>query len=247
MPMDIRSKVNLLALHALCVGVGALGVTGVHAQTAKAKAPAASAPAEKTGTLGTTAAKGGRLMTRDELRACMNRQTTINRDRDAIDSQQAQLSEARKALTSDADESTALKAEITQALAAVRGAEVKVRENNAAIQDWNRRLQELEEATGVRNLERRKLDLMDEQKELRAKSIAAGAELNEKGSAYEALVKRFNARAADRDAKVQAWNKRNAELSEASRRLADERESWAADCAGRRFREEDEQAIQAGK
>lgn len=244
--MSARSTIGRSTHWILLVCLGVLFGGGAQAQTAKPKA-AASAPSEKTGTLGTTAAKGGRLMTRDELRVCMTRQAAINRERDAIEAQQAELTEARKSLSGGADDSASLKAEIAQALTAVRAAEVKVRENNAAIQDWNRRMQELEEATGVRNLERRKYDLMDEQKELRARSIAVGAELNDRGAAYEALVKRFNDRAAERDAKVQAWNKRNAELSEASRRVADEREAWAADCAGRRFREEDEQAIQAGK
>jgi hypothetical protein len=46
---------------------------------------------------------------------------------------------------------------------------------------------------------------------------------------------------------VQEWNTRNQAWNEAGARLEGERKDWVTGCADRRYREDDEIAIKAGR
>ncbi|MBK6472251.1 MAG: hypothetical protein IPF94_16520 [Betaproteobacteria bacterium] len=46
---------------------------------------------------------------------------------------------------------------------------------------------------------------------------------------------------------MQDWNQRNAQVNETARKLEDERSLWLSECSNRRYREDDEKAIRAGK
>jgi len=61
------------------------------------------------------------------------------------------------------------------------------------------------------------------------------------------MVAAFNAKATVMDGKVVAWNQRNEEWNKTSKALEADRAKWVADCADRRYREDDEKAIKAGK
>jgi len=62
----------------------------------------------------------------------------------------------------------------------------------------------------------------------------------------EAVVA-YNAKAVVVDKRVQDWNARNAKLNDDSAALEAERKDWVGNCANRRYREDDEIAIKAGR
>ena len=63
----------------------------------------------------------------------------------------------------------------------------------------------------------------------------------------QAAVNAYNARVGTLDKRVVDWNQRNAQWNEASKALEIERKDWVDQCGNRRYREDDEKAIRAGK
>ena len=191
----------------------------------------------------------GKIMTREELRACLKRQDDLaamvakfEADRSAHEKEKGALLEAQQNLKGDRGD--------------VQAAQGKVREINersdklsAAIADWNARMQafEKENRSGpFADRERRRL--MQEKRDLEDESAAlekARAEVG--GGEAQAEARAYNERAEALQARTVAWNKRNQELADRSVKLTDERQFWAAECGSRRFTEQDEMAIRQGK
>ena len=88
------------------------------------------------------------------------------------------------------------------------------------------------------HIEREQLDV--ERKTLDAERETVVAE-------NQAAVNTYNARVGNLDARVQDWNQRNAQWNEASKALEIERQDWVDQCGNRRYREDDEKAIRAGR
>ena len=63
----------------------------------------------------------------------------------------------------------------------------------------------------------------------------------------ESVVGAYNAKARVLDARVTAWNERNAAWNDTTAKLETERKAWVSSCADRRYREDDETAIRQGK
>ena len=76
---------------------------------------------------------------------------------------------------------------------------------------------------------------------------ALEAERERVSAANRQAVDDYNARVATLDARAKSWNERNAQLSDRASKLEDARLDWVTNCADRRYREEDEIAIKAGK
>jgi hypothetical protein len=57
----------------------------------------------------------------------------------------------------------------------------------------------------------------------------------------------YNTHSAARDKSAAYWNARNAMYTQSAQAYEIDREKWSVDCAGRSFREDDEQAILSGK
>jgi hypothetical protein len=67
---------------------------------------------------------------------------------------------------------------------------------------------------------------------------------NAKAAATQA---RFDARLKANNEKAEAWNARNAALIEREKSYTGSNDQWKDNCSNRRFREDDEKAIRAGK
>lgn len=78
-----------------------------------------------------------------------------------------------------------------------------------------------------------------EEADLNAEREALGG-VGSGASEVNAKVDALNARTA-------AWNMRNGAIAKRSEDLTQERDLWAAECGSRRYREDDEIAIQQGK
>ena len=95
----------------------------------------------------------------------------------------------------------------------------------------------------MKSAERRKKELLTERNEIAAKEKSLIAQRDAEYKLYEAAVSRFNERGKSVDVLIATWNQKNKSLASESDRVTDMREEYAADCANRRFREEDELAL----
>jgi hypothetical protein len=82
---------------------------------------------------------------------------------------------------------------------------------------------------------------------IEAQRLALDAEKTTLTGGVQVAVADFNTKASALDARVTDWNGRNAKLNDTGAELEAERKDWVKACADRRYREDDEKAIRAGK
>ena len=191
---------------------------------------------------------GGKLLTRDELRACL-------KQRDTLTGQLNELAGARTALNQERDALNAEQAALKTERENLAGMKTAVEELNAKtktfqqqVDEWNKRVAALAESKGhASSVEKQRADLNEQGEGLRKRQGELNGERDAVLARGEEQVKAFNARAGAVDAKVADWNERNRKLNERGDTLQTEREIWAADCGDKRYREDDEKAVLSGK
>jgi hypothetical protein len=226
-----RHQMNLKTIALVTVWL-ATGLPA-HAQTVVQLKPAPSAEA-KTKSLG-TGRGGGPILTRDELRACMNQQASIRTRLADIDAQREQLDKDKQAIAADQD---SIRAEH----AAIKAFQQEVADFNARMKAFNAKPPEGDEGEKLRQ------QLKAEQEELKNEEQALQAKKTElKSNDQAGRVKAFNDKATALGARIDDWNERNKAWNERAKAIDDERSGWVTACADRRYREDDEIAIKNGK
>lgn len=243
MNTKLYSLISLAVASAL-----SLGAPQALAQSQPAKATAKAVKALPSTDDGKRRGKGDRVMTKDELRACMTLKSDNERNTVDIDRRRVALDKERAELANAPDSSAAIRAAVDEKLKAVQQADAAYGENAKAIQDWNARMTDFEaRAKDMRNADRRRQVLKQEQLALKASEEKLLAERNAKVALYEASVKEANDKIAQGGDRNSDWNKRNDKLTGEEQDLLDSRRKWSSECGDRRFREDDETAIKAGK
>lgn len=244
-------------LPALLSLAAALAIAGLaHAQSAatppkivippSTKAPA-KAPAKAEGkTLGGKGMPTGKLLSRDELRQCMQRLDDINAGAKPIETSRAALDAERADLAKVGDALKVEREEIDRKLAAVREWEGRVRAHRDAIEAYNKKSATLADAPKDQK-DALQAQLSTESARLGTSQATLAADEARLVPAYQDAVKVYNVKAEARDAKVGDWNGRNAAANETSRKHEDARLSWLDECANRPYREDDEIAIKKSK
>ncbi|EHR72642.1 hypothetical protein BurJ1DRAFT_3839 [Burkholderiales bacterium JOSHI_001] len=97
------------------------------------------------------------------------------------------------------------------------------------------------------DLDRHDQALASEKAALLASGSRLEAELKALDTRSEAAVNAFNAKAAARDKQVADWTRLHAAAGEDHQAWLTDSQAWGADCAGRRYREEDRTAISRGR
>lgn len=187
-----------------------------------------------------------RLMTRDELRACMNLQDEIKAKAVAVQATQKIMAQEKQELTPARDGLKPLRDDVEKYSNLFKKTDADVRDHAKRIDQWNAEMKEVEESS-MRSAEQRKKQLQKEQPGLVARNNELIAAREQQYKLYEAAVERFNTRGKGLEASVQDWNERNERLADDADKVLDLREKYAQECSRRRFREEDEQAIRQGK
>jgi chromosome segregation ATPase len=212
--------------------------------TASAQTPAkAGAGGQKT--IGGKTATG-KVMTRDELRACFARRDELNVSAKKVEAERTQLDAERTEVVKEGDAIKADRAEVDKRLAAVREWEERVKAHRAAVEAYNTRTAEAQAAKG-----QQQKDLLAKLTEDRAALEKTSQQLQADEAAlvpvYQAAVKTYNDKATARDAKVTSWNERNTAALKNTETHEDNRKTWVSECANRPYREDDEIAIKKGK
>jgi chromosome segregation ATPase len=219
---------------------------------AKTAAPAAAAKTAEGKTLsigGTGGSAGGPILSRDELRACLRDEEAIRKRLEAHDGLRAPLDQEKAAIALEQGSLREQRGPIDEAKKRAEAFGPKVAALSARVQAWNDAVAQHNSdnrGTGAA-YERRQAELTKEREAIEAQRLALEAERTAIASANEQLVRAYNAKVSALDGRVSAWNERNAKWNDAVAVLDAERKTWVSSCADRRYREDDETAIKAGK
>lgn len=209
--------------------------------------PASPAPkAAPAKTLGGKGAPSGKLLSREELRACLKRLDDITASGKDLVQRRTALDAEKDELVKSGDALKLARADVDAKLAAVRAWEGRMRAHAAEIEAFNQRARAIDEAPKADREAMTKALEADREGLSRTRNSLASDEAS-LVPAYEASVRSYNERAKARDAVVVDWNARNKVLNDAGTKAEEERTDWLTECANRPYREEDEMAIKAGK
>lgn len=205
------------------------------------------AQADGTRTLGGSTKAGGKIMTRDELRACMKQQDELEAQRKSLESRRVTLNQERDAIQA---ENEAIKSQ----QAGVRDRNARVKEYNDRLNSfaervdaYNKAMEEIAEAKPGPFADRKRRELDKEKAELQKIDAANKAEGETLKAGLEGEVAAINARVESQSKRATDWNARNKALDDEANAYEDKRVDWKLNCGDRRYREDDEKAIRAGK
>lgn len=201
----------------------------------------------KTATLG-AARPGGKLLSFDELSACLKQRDDLSRRRPQIEEQRAALERERAELQQIDGSLNAERAKVEQIEQTATDLAKRMKEQSQRIADFNERAAKLEtdKPSGPsgdrqrRALERDKAALDKTAAELEAERAALGPQA-------EQLIKTYQSRVAQRNQAAEDLNARSATLNKTVAAHDTELADWKADCEGRPYREDDEKLIRSGK
>ena len=263
-------KVKTLVLGSLCLALTAT----IHAQvtpanpatkpaatkpaaTKPAVAPAAARPAggqpaAEGGTLslgGTTSVRGGPILTRDELRACLTERDAIGKRQEVLDVQVAPLEAGRVAIDTDREAVRASREALDTRRTASTGLAERVREYGVRVTVLNKAVGDFNDSTPRPGpaTDRKRADLDREQKELAALRDALEADRVVLTADAQTAVDGFNAKTQVLNARVDEWNQRRAQHHATRDKVKADDTDWLARCGDRRYREEDELAIRQSR
>jgi chromosome segregation ATPase len=215
---------------------------------AKAAEAPADKPGEKTGSLGGKDA-GGAILTRDELRACMVRRdelqgrvSRMEAARADMDKERTGIQQDQSQLKADNDAGGGLRPLVDEMQNKIKQflADNDALAKRIATFNDNKNLSRAEAER-----ERGEINATIEALKTREKTLAA--ERESLVARNEAHNKAMQTRNTELQARIETWNERNRKLNAEGDTLSEDRGKWTTECGNRRYREDDEKAIQAGK
>lgn len=201
-------------------------------------APAASALAQVP--VGKTNSKAP-ILSKEELRACMKREVAVNDQRTAAEARKAKLDAERAEVVRLSEGLQPMKADVETKAAAVKQLNERTRALGERIQAFNAKAANPPADAAGRTA------LAEEEKQLKTEAAAIEAEGKPLQATYEAAVAALNEKAKVHDERAAAWNEQQTQVVAVTREAEQARQGWMLECADRRYREDDEKAIKAGK
>lgn len=190
---------------------------------------------------------GGKVMTKDELRVCMKQQDDLAKQRTDMEARREALNKERDAIQA---ENEALKTE----QASFKDRNSKIKEYNdrmsafaARVDTYNAAMAELAEMKAGPFADRKRRELDKEKQELSRIDAQQKAEGVNMQSGMQQEVAALNARVDAQGKRATDWNARSKALDDEANAYEDKRIDWKLNCGDRRYREDDEKAIRAGK
>jgi DNA repair exonuclease SbcCD ATPase subunit len=201
----------------------------------------------KTLTLGEARA-GAKLLSFDELGACLKQRDDLARRKPQLEADRAKLDGERQELTQIDESLKAERSKIDKLNETAADISKRTKELSAQLADYNERVAKFDAAPPSgpvgdrqrRSLERDRAALDKAAADLEAERAALGPNA-------EQVVKTYQARASARDTAAAEWNTRNAALAKSAASYEDELSIFKSDCEGRPYREDDEKLIQSRK
>jgi len=189
----------------------------------------------------------GKLLSYDELAACLKNQADLAARREKIEAGRAQLDGDHQQLTQLDETLKAERAKLETIQQAVAGINQRTQEQAKKVADFNDRSAKFQNsAAGGPLADHERSELQRQRAEIEASGKALDDDRKALAQNSQQDLKAYNARVAARDQAAADWNTRNADANKAAQQYEADREAWAADCAGRPYREDDEKDIRKG-
>jgi len=191
---------------------------------------------------------GKKIMTRDELRACLRRNDEIKVRAKEVDDQAAAINAERPLIEQALDAIRAERAGLEARAARVREFQPKMVAYVQKVEAFNKRMTELNGKERLTTSEGRQLeDLRKQVPELESERKALNAERDRLLEGYEDGVMAFSSKAKAVEERAAQWNQRKTRHAQDSEDLTAASADWGRECADRPYREDDEKAIRDGK
>lgn len=211
--------------------------------------PAGAAAAGTKSLSGTDVANSGPVLTRDELRACLNERTAIAKRLEALEAQRAPLDDERKAIEADRESVKVARDALEAQRAKNEAMSQRFSEHKVKLETFNKAVADFTESNPRPgpSTDRRRAGFAKEGKELNEALAALRTEAAALEADTKEVVERYNAKINPLNERTDTWNKRNAELNATREKIKADDTAWLASCSDRRYREDDEIAIRNGK
>lgn len=190
---------------------------------------------------------GGKVMTKEELRACMKQQDDLAKQRTDIDVRRDAMNKERDAVQAESEALKVEQASLQERNAKVKGLNERQNAYSARVEAYNQAMKDVEEMKAGPFADRKRRELAKEKQELTRIEAENKAEGDTTRSALEKDVAALNARADAQNKRAADWNARSKALDAETNAYEDKRIDWKLECGDRRYREDDEKAIRAGK
>lgn len=215
---------------------------------AAGSAPVAPALAQAAATKSIGTAKGGgKLLSRDELKACLAQQKDLGARKPQIEGERAALDRERAELVKIEESLKADQLKLERLARTATEVGQRTKDLQQQIADYNDRAAKFQMSNpSGPTAERQRRALDNEKAAIDKASAQIEADRASLGEA-EALARSFNARAETRNAAADDWNARNQALARKTQAYDVDLANWQADCEGRSYREDDEKAILSGQ
>ena len=214
----------------LVFGVISLATLTAQAQTLEGKAPA-----------------NGKVMSFNELKACIVQQETLKTRRTSLETERAKLDGERTQIQQEAESIKKDRESLDAMNGQIRELNERMKAHTARIEDYNARMAEFEkEGNTGRSADRKRKEFDKELAEIKA----ADASLRSDGDRIKAtlnadVVAKINARVEAQSKAAADWNARSRAVDEGSQKYEEDRSDWRTACGDRRYREDDEKLIRA--
>ena len=225
----------------------ACGLLAASPVLAQANAPAAGG---KTLAIGGGGSGGANkpILTRDELRACFNAEAAIRTRIASHEAARAPLDAERQQIAADQEALKAERAGVDQAVAQAEAFKAKMAAHAERVKAWNAEVTAFNDRppTGP-GAERVRVRINTERAALEKAQAELEAERQKLQAGNQAVVDAYNAKSKALQERVAEWNQRNSAWNDAGRQIETDRQGWVDECSDRRYREDDEIAIRAGR
>jgi chromosome segregation ATPase len=216
---------------------------------AAAAAPAAGRQLSLGGEASAAPSGTSRLLTRDELRACLNQRDALTKRLNELDAARAALDTERVAIQQERAAVTAEREAMVGMRDAVAALNAKTEAFKRDVDAWNADVKQFNESrpTSPAVAQQRQKDLNERGTALQARQASLETERKDLLARGDEAVKAFNAKVEAAERKVADWNERNKKLNADVDATQQERKTWVTECGERRYREDDEKAILSGR
>lgn len=226
------------------------GAGAAPAKAAPASKPAAApAPKPAAAAAAAPATVGGKkIMSREELRACLKRNDDLKVRSKDLDDQATAINAERPQIEQTLDAIRAERASLEARATRIREFQPKMVAYGQKVETFNRLMGELSGKTRMTTSEGRQLEELRKQiPALEAERKALNAEREQLLEGYEDAIKAFAVKAKAAEDRAADWNQRKTRHTQDSEDMSAASADWRRDCADRPYREDDEKAIREGK
>lgn len=212
--------------------------------------PAAKPAVAAVKSLGKGSGAGMPMLDKEQLRACFTRRDGLESrlklaeaGRVPLDAEKAEIMVVADALATDRAGVDAAKVQIDQLGAKFTAFAERVEAWNVSVKAFN----ESGSSGSTSQQQRQRAAIDAERMKLEEQRKLLEAEKTQVTESAQATVAAFNTKVTAHQQRANGWNERNRGWNEASTQLETERADWVETCADRRYREDDEIAIKAGR